>query len=467
MNMSNTAGQIEVRDRILRHTDTATRRTLLRGAWLVDMVQEAPRRADILIVGDVIEEIGPDLSARIGDGVNVVDIPDAIVAPGLIDCHNHTWEGALRGVSPTVRFGGYWSLTHGGAAVHCTPDDLAIGQKISIMQALNAGTTTIIDDSHNIRTSQHADAVVEATRQTPIRSVFAPGRPQWGEFDDIFPNELLRLRDAYFPSDDGRITLRAFELEPNPTNLAWDAQNGFGVSAELGAWTHDMSDLFAPGVIRPDQAYNHCVGLPDEMWKALTDGGAAINLVARSDEQYAFGFTPVLQAQRSGLQFGISSDNETAYAHDLFTEMRTLLNVQRGRAMQDAPAGEFPTLFDPIDVLRAATVGGAVNAGLSDRVGTIEVGKKADLIVVSLRSVTTRLYGSITGTLVNFTTPSDVEAVFVDGTPVKWGGELLGFDIDALVSEGEASRTRLMEAAGFSVDEMRSGGLEPTPPPGW
>jgi 5-methylthioadenosine/S-adenosylhomocysteine deaminase len=159
----------------------------------------------------------------------------------------------------------------------------------------------------------------------------------------------------------------------------------------------DVERLGETGLMHPGHTYNQCSRFSDEMWKAIADSGAAVNLVPRSDSQYGLGgFAPVLQANRHGIQERISSDNELSYGHDLFTEMRTLLTVQRGLSFAAEYAGDadVPRRYGVEDVLRAATVGGAINAGRQDEVGTIEVGKRADLVLIALDEVTTRLCGS-------------------------------------------------------------------------
>jgi cytosine/adenosine deaminase-related metal-dependent hydrolase len=196
------------------------------------------------------------------------------------------------------------------------------------------------------------------------------------------------------------------------------------------------------------------------MWRAIADSGAAVNLVPRSDSQYGLGgFSPVLQANRHGIQEGISSDNELSYPHDLFAEMRTLLTIQRGLSFAAEYAGEpdVPPRYGVEDVLRAATVGGAINAGLRDEIGTIEVGKKADIVVIALDEVTTKLRGSDIGVVVNSGSATAVDTVFVDGKVKKWGGELVGVDYDALAHQGEASRAALLERFGATTDDIRAG----------
>ena len=123
---------------------------------------------------------------------------------------------------------------------------------------------------------------------------------------------------------------------------------------------------------------------------------------------------------------------------DLFTEMRTLLTVQRGLSFAAVYAGDadVPRRYGVEDVLRAATVGGAINAGRQDEVGTIEVGKRADLVLIALDEVTTWLCGSRRRGRRQLWGGAAVDTVFIDGRVKKWGGELVGVDDAQLAPRG-------------------------------
>ncbi len=392
--------------------------------------------------GDVVLEDGRivDVTAVPGAGRNendlVVDVSGGIVIPGLIDSHVHAWEGALRGLAPDAGIAEYWQLTAMGVGPHMTPEDIAIGQRVTAAQALNGGVTTIVDNNHNIRSYAHAEAAVDALRDTGIRAVcalgLATGRPPG------FAQDLLRLREAYFPGDDQLLRLRLFAVDPDGWSFA--AREGLGVVAEIGGFVPGVDDLFATGLIGPDHTYNHCTDLTPAQWDLIVDGGAAVNVAPRSDAVGGFArSSAVVEAGRRALPFGISCDNEVLYGQDMFTEMRTLLAVQRTLA--------FGTDVEPLgthDVLRAATAGGAVNAGLAGRVGTLRPGSRADLVVLRTGDVVTRPAGPATGTVVNFMNQSHVEIVLVDGAPRKWAGALVGVDYPALAQAAEASRDRLV-----------------------
>jgi 5-methylthioadenosine/S-adenosylhomocysteine deaminase len=453
--------QLALRDRIFDHQGAAGVRVLLKGATIITMgPQGVIRGGDVLLNGATIEAVGGGLAQRVGDDAIVVDAAGTIIVPGLIDSHLHAWEGQLRGIAPDADFGEYMAITHGGLAMHYQPEDLAIAERLSAAQAINAGTTTFIDNSHNSRTRDHSNAAIEALMGTGIRAVYAAADAQAGDHDHQFPEDLLRLRDEYFSNGQELVALRMFDVMPSAERWTFAAEHGFDLCAEMGSWVPDIEQLGTSGLMRPGHTYNHCSGFSDDMWRAIADSGAAVNLVPRSDSQYGLGgFSPVLQANRHGIQEGISSDNELSYPHDLFAEMRTLLTIQRGLSFAAEYAGEadVPRRYGVEDVLRAATVGGAINAGLREETGTIEAGKKADLVVIALDEVTTRLWGSDIGVVVNSGSAAAVDTVFVDGKVKKWGGELVGVDYDELVREGEASRAALLERFGATTDDIRAG----------
>ena len=453
--------QLAERDRIVDREGDPDLRILLTDATIVTMGPQGVVRGDLLLRGSTVEAVGIGLADRVGDDdAIVIDAGGTIIVPGLIDSHLHAWEGQIRGIAPDADFGEYMAITHNGLALHYRPEDLAIAERLSAAQAINAGTTTFIDNSHNSRSREHSDAAIEALLDTGIRAVYAAGDAQAGDHEHQLPEDLLRLRDEYFSGGQDLVTLRMFDVMPSAERWTFAAEHGFDLSAEMGSWVPDVERLGETGLMRPGHTYNHCSGFSDDMWKAVADSGAAVNLVPRSDSQYGLGgFTPVLQANRHGIQEGISSDNELSYGHDLFTEMRTLLTVQRGLSFAAEYAGEadVPARYGVEDVLRAATVGGAINAGRQDEIGTIEVGRKADLVVIALDEVTTRLRGADIATVVNYGGAAAVDTVFIDGAVRKWGGELVGVDYPQLALAGEASRTYLLERFGVTTDEMRAG----------
>jgi 5-methylthioadenosine/S-adenosylhomocysteine deaminase len=445
-----------VLDRLVRD---APERLLLNGGYVLTMDPAAGDFVgDVLLRRDVIEAVGPGLSGSVGEDVPVLDVSGQIVLPGFVDSHVHAWEGAIRGIAPDADFGDYMAITHGGIAKCMSPEDIATGQLVTVAQALNGGVTTIVDNSHNSRTAAHSDAAIEALRSAGIRAVHAVGSPAAAGAGEQLPGDLLRLRDEHFSSSDQLLTLRMFDMAPSVESWAFAAQHELDVVAEMGMWIPHLDALLASGLMGEGHTYNHCSGLSETQWRRIADSGAAVNMVPRSDSQFGLGaFIPILHANRLGLQEGISCDNELSYAYDIFTEMRTLLTVQRGLSFGAEFAGEedVPARYGPRDALRAATVGGALNARLTDRIGSLTPGKKADIVVLDLDSVPTMPFGSLSGTVVNFANAANVDLVLVDGAVRKCRGQLVGIDYPSVVAEAERSRESLLDRFGVSLDDVR------------
>lgn len=120
--------------------------------------------------------------------------------------------------------------------------------------------------------------------------------------------------------------------------------------------------------------------------------------------------------------------------------MKTAIGLQRARATR---AAIFPQVHD---VLRMATLGGAEALGIGDRTGSLTPGKRADVVVVDPAALNFAPRFDWVGQTVFNGRPENVEAVFVDGRPLKFGGRLVGVDTERVVREAETAATRLRAA---------------------
>ncbi len=326
----------EMLERLLARGRDPDSRLLLRGGYILSMdARVGDLVGDVLIGGDTIEAVGPEL--RPGGDTLVLDVRGRIVLPGFVDSHVHAWEGAIRGIAPGADFGNYMAITHGGVAKDMSPEDIAIGQRVTVAQALNGGVTTIVDNSHNSRSAEHSDAAIAALAET-ASGCARGGSPTAGAAGTQLPADLLRLRDAYFSSDDQLLRLRMFDITPSPATWRFAAERARrrcrdgDVDSRSRQPARDGVDARGPHLqplLRPDRRPVDA----DRRQRSRDQRGA------RSDSQFGLGaFVPILQANRLGLQEGISCDNELSYGHDMFSEMRTLLTVQRGPPSQRSSA---------------------------------------------------------------------------------------------------------------------------------
>ncbi|MFE4002074.1 amidohydrolase family protein [Nocardioides sp. YIM B13467] len=407
--------------------------------------------ADVLIRDGKIAELGVGLDDA--DAI-VVDASAMIVLPGFVDSHVHAWEGQLRGSAPTLDFGSYLGYTAFGYGPLYRPHDSYVGNLITSLVALDSGITTIIDNSHNSLTPDHSSAAVEGLRDAGIRAVHAVGAPVAGPPEN-WPKDVLRLRSEYFSSNDQLLTLRLFDLYPSAELWEFARSEGLWVSHEMGAHIENVDDVFAElsarGLLTAQHTYNHCFDLSDKVWEMLRESGASVNLAPRSDAAFGLGTStpPIDKVREMGIIPGLSGDNEVSYGLSMFAEMQILLNGHRGRTFRTAlvdGADAAPEHLTPEEVLTYATMGGAANAGLADRVGSLTPGKAADVVLVRATDVNTAPLSNPVATVTAFTHAGNVDTVFVAGSARKFRGELLHHDFAQVRALVEASRDFLFEA---------------------
>ncbi|MFD5551875.1 amidohydrolase family protein [Streptomyces goshikiensis] len=428
-------------------TDTfgGGRPVLLRGGTVLPM--DDPRRVltntDVLVQGDRITAIGPDLAVPPGSAV--IDASSGIVIPGMIDTHRHMWQTALRG------YGADWTLSqyfvwffidHGK---HFRPQDIHAGNLLAAAEALDAGVTTTVDWSHGLATTDHAHAAVDALQAVPGRFVLAYGnlhRPaaEWAT-DPAFRAFL----DQRVPRD-GMLDLQlAIDLGGDPSfpeKPAFEAARDLGVAVttHAGVWgtalDRSMTMFHQHGCMRPGTVYVHGSSLGDDSYRRIADTGGYLSISAESEQHAGQGYPPTHAARAHGIPVSLSMDTSVWWSADLFSAMRATLAADRSREHAEGHArGESVThtTLRAHDVLSWATRGGAAALGRSHDLGTIEVGKKADLVLLKNDDspVSFPLLNPH-GHVVLQAQRSDVHTVLVNGHVAKYRHRLRGIDLRAL-----------------------------------
>jgi cytosine/adenosine deaminase-related metal-dependent hydrolase len=436
-------------------------RTLIRGATVLSMDGDIGNLAcgDILIEGSTITAIGENLDAC--DAV-VIEASGMIAMPGMVDTHRHSWEGQLRRINPNAAtLEDYCNATHFSFAKYYRPADMYIGNLLSALGCIDAGITTLVDNSHNSRTGEHSDAAVEALLDAGIRALHASGAPVAGEWDKAhWPGNLERLQEKYIKKGDNPLLSLAVMAQLEPELWAEARRLGLPIITEFfgGDMAAELEGLHREGLLRSDNIFNHCTALPDAGWKILREAGVRVNVCPRSDAHYGIedGMFAMQSAQRHGISPGLSIDNETSYSGDMFMEMRVAFYLQRVMGMHHqrcCGAEHHPVVTLPAhDLLKAATVDGAACAGLLDKVGSLVPGKQADLILINAQDINLYPSGNAFGTVVHAAERSNVDTVMIGGRIVKRGGKVLGVDGESLRAAIDESREHLFAAAGYQPD---------------
>ena len=445
---------------IVHPTESSPSRILIRGATILSMDSMIGNMVcgDILIESGIITAVDENLEA---EGAVVIDASNMIAMPGMVDTHRHSWEGQLRRINPNAEtLEDYCNATHYSFAKYYRPADMYIGNLLTALGCIDAGITTVIDNSHNSRSAAHSDAAVEALLDTGIRAVHASGAPVSGEWDRTnWPSNLERLQEKYFKNNENSLVSLATMAQLEPELWAEARRLGLPIITEFfgGDMAAALEGLHQQGLLGPDNIFNHCTALPDAGWEILRDAGVRVNVCPRSDAHYGIedGMFAMQSALRHGINPGLSVDNETSYSGDMFMEMRVAFYLQRVMGMHQnkcCGSAHSPVTLQAQNLLKAATLDGAVCAGLQEKIGSLTLGKQADLILIRTDDINLYPSGNAFGTVVHATERSNIDTVMIGGRIVKRSGKVLGVDSERLRAMIDESRQHLFAAAGYVPD---------------
>ena len=447
----------------------ADRKVLIKGGTVLTMDPELGnfRNADVLIEGTKILAVGPDLDAN---GAEVIDASNMIVMPGFIDTHRHIWEGLLRNAGADIPLEGregYIRFVLGKFAPSYRPQDAYTGNLVSLLGALDAGVTTLLDWSHIQGSPEHTDAVVKALQDSGMRAVFAYGFPWWGDWNDRQPSWFVRAAKQYFTSKDQLLTYAL--AAPGPEFVDFEiARDHWKLAREVGAriTTHvgvgsygqesKVQEMGAAGLLRSDTTYIHCTTLNETEIQMIVDSGGTISLAAPVEMMMGHGVPPIQKFLDRGLKPSLSVDVETNAPGDMFTQMRSIASLQHGLSFEQQLAGanRVAERITSYDVLSYATIEGARANGLAHKTGSLTPGKEADIIMLRTDKPNVFPINDPIGAVVWGMDTSNVDSVFVAGKPMKRNGKLLHVDWNAMKTAVNESRDYVVKKSGFKFARL-------------
>lgn len=419
-------------------------RLLLRGGTVIDTEPEPTVRpnTDVLIEDGRIQAVSPELGAH---DAEMIDASGFYVLPGFVDTHRHVWETALRGLGADLDLGGYLVRILGELGPRFTPEDLYAGNVAGALECLDAGITTVQDFSHIQSSAEHTDALIEGLRASGIRAIFGYGYPPLADVP-LDQTETARVRDTYFPDQPGLLTMALAPIGPSYASAA-SVESDWRLAAELGLpiVAHVSSGpvaekpvefLASRNLLGPRTLYVHGNSLPDSELKLIAERGGAVSITPAIEEQMSVGGPMIGRLRAHGVTTGLGIDVVAAVAGDMFSVMRATLAIgTRG-------TGPKPTAAE---VLRLATLGGAQALGLADQIGSLQVGKQADIQLIRADDI--NLAGGShdpIGTVVTGAHPGNVDTVLVAGVPVKRHGRLLHPALTETLSALNATTRRVV-----------------------
>src|SRR5262245_20211668 len=293
------------------------RPVVLRGGTVLPMTadRQVLLDADVLVVGDSIAAVGPRLD--VPEGTVEIDASGGIVMPGMVDTHRHMWQTAMRG------YGADWTLTQYFVWYYLEsgklfrPEDVAAGNLLGAIEAIDAGVTTTVDWSHGLQTTDHADAAVDALEAVPGRFVLAYGNIQQGPWEwsasDAFRDFYRRRIDG------GKLAgfQMAFDIPGDPSfpeKAAFEVARDLGVSVttHAGVWGATNDDgirlMHEHGFMTPSTVYVHAATLSDDSYHRIAATGGSVSVSTESEQSAGQGYPPTWRLRQHAIPVSLSMD---------------------------------------------------------------------------------------------------------------------------------------------------------------
>jgi len=437
---------------------------LLRGGRVVTM--DASRRvldADVLVADGRITKVGRS-DGRTGgrSKPTIIDCRGLIVLPGLIQAHIHLCQTLFRGLADDLSLEAWlaqriWPLeaAHTEASVHASA-------MLGAAELLLGGTTAILD----METVRHTGAAFEALESIGIRATAgkclmdAPANPPaLRESTDQAITESADLCARWHGAAGGRLRYCfAPRFAPSCTGPLLRAVSDLAERSGATIHTHaaetpleldtvkretghdEIAYLDSVGISGPRAALAHCVWVDRDGIAALARQQTNVVHCPSSNLKLGSGIAPIPEMLAAGCRVAIGADGAPCNNRlDAFAEMRLAALIQKPRLGPDAlPAAK---------ALELATLGGARALGLESEIGSIEVGKCADLIAIDLGGPHAQPDDAdLVSRIVYSARAADVRHVIVDGRIVVRDGELKTADVAEIRRDANAAAARLRRA---------------------
>jgi 5-methylthioadenosine/S-adenosylhomocysteine deaminase len=438
------------------HPETGDSRLLVTGGIVVTMDRDERVLSPgaVAIDGSRIVAVGPSdaLEAAYPDH-DRIDATGKIVLPGLINAHTHVPMVLFRGLADDLELMD-WLENHifPAEAEHVDEAFVRAGTRLACLEMLSGGTTTLVDMYY------FEDAIAEELERCGMRAVVgetlidfpAPDHATWEEAVAYTRAFLTRWRShpritgavaphsAYTVSAEHLRAAHALAEEldaPLLTHLAEARSEIEQVRARTG--TTSVTFMDSLGVLTDRMLAAHVVWPEPEEVELLAARGVGVAHCPQSNMKVAAGIAPVPALLAAGVAVGLGTDGAASNNDlDLWEEIDTAAKLHKVQALD-------PTLIDARQALRLATIGGASALDMEDEIGSLEAGKRADVIVTGTGAFHQRPFYNPYSLLVYSTKASDVETVIVHGRVVVEQRRVLTLDADAVLAEAEAWRNRI------------------------
>ena len=436
---------------------------LIKGATIVTMDQN-----NSIVSGDLFIREGriAEIGKRIGsDAAETIDATDCVVLPGFVQTHIHLCQTLFRGAADDLALIDWlkkrvWPME----AAH-TKESIRASARLGIAELIKGGTTCAL----TMETVRHTEEVLRVVEESGFRATV--GKCMMDKGDEV-PSELheetresiresVELIESWHGRADSRVRccfaprfavsctrellIEVSELaRKHRVMIHTHASENKGeceiVERESGL--RNVAYLDSLGISGAHVLLAHCIHLDDEEMETLARTKTNVAHCPSSNLKLGSGIARVSEMLARGISVSLGADGAACNNRlDMFTEMRTAALLQK--------ALHGPEVLPAARALRMATIDGARAMGLEEEIGSLEIGKRADVIVVDLKQLHSSPKQDVISSLAYSAQPSDVRVTIIDGRVVMRDGELSALNEDDVIVDANREASALAERAGL------------------
>lgn len=429
---------------------------LLRDGYIITM--DAQRRVfelgSVAIEGDRISAVGKEVRERADV---VIDASGKAVLPGIINAHTHLSMTLLRGVADDMPLMEWLENKIWPIERNLRGQDCCAGALLGCLEMIKSGTTCFADQYFFMKD------VANAVEEAGIRGVLSYGIIERDDPErrksELQAGEKL-VKECHGTANGRILTMfgphASYTCSPECLMQVKELAKKY----KVGIHTHisesrdevervtkkygrrPVEHLDAIGFLGPEVLAAHCVWLTEQEISILREHGVKPVHSPVSNMKTASGVAPVPEMLAAGIPVALGTDGAASNnALDMFNEMKFAALLNKVHKLD-------PTAVPAQAVLEMATINGAIALGMQDEIGSLEVGKKADVLLVDLKKPHFVPLHNVVSHLVYNAVGSDVDTVIVDGEILMRERKVLTVDEDKVLEEAQRASDNLLARQG-------------------
>lgn len=431
----------------------------------------------VLVGGKKIQAIGKT-ACLMAEYPNepVYDCHGNVLMPGLIDTHVHTAQAMIRGCADDLGLLDWLGKRVWVLQGNYSAEDGYASASLCALEMIKSGTTSFIESM--LAERYGFDGVAQVVLQSGMRAALGKiimDVPSYAQSENLmYPGMVedgetsirntLAAYDRWEGAGDGRLQVWFGPRTPGGvTPSIYDrisklaAERKMGLTIHLSEVREDLdyavSQGFrspvefarAHGILGPRTVLAHCVWTDEKDFEILRETGTHVSHNPASNCKTATGIAPVWSMIKAGVNVSLGCDGGPSNnTYDMIRDMRLASYVANLRE------GD-PTVVPAETIMEMATINGARAMGLEDQIGSIEIGKLADMIVINLKGAHTTPVWDPVSTIVYSATGMDVETVMIDGKFVMIERKVLTLDEEAILADINERYRKVEKRSGLQI----------------